>query len=82
MTVGVCDVEQYSARGIALLVTSWPQPPPPWDTQDAANWQLSRVQVAAGPQVLRLWGWMWSALTRSKDCREHEQSPATFLNPC
>lgn len=59
MTVGGCDVEQYSARGIAVLVTSWPQPPPRWDTQDAASWQLCRVQVAAGPRALLLWGWMW-----------------------
>lgn len=75
-------MEQDSARGIAVLVTSWPQPPPPRGTEDAGDWQLSRVQVAAGPRVLLLWGWMWPALAPSKDWREHEKSPAAFLNPC
>lgn len=55
MTVGGCDVEQHSASDIALLVTSWPQPPPGWDIHDEANWQLSRVQVAADPRVLLPW---------------------------
>lgn len=73
MAVGLCAVEQCSVRGIAVLVTLWPQ--------NAAGWQLSRVQVAAGPGVLLLWGWMWPALAPSKDWREHEKSPAAFLNP-
>lgn len=80
--MGGCDVEQHSASDIALLVTSWPQPPPGWDIHDEANWQLSRVQVAADPRVLLPWGWMWLALAPSKDWREHEQSPATSLNLC
>lgn len=75
--MGAWDLERGPEVALVSLSLHGHVPLCPRDTGDAADWQLSSIQVGDSPQTLHLWGQTWPN-TLPRRWRKLELNPAGF----